>query len=242
MAIAHLGTDGFNDEFSSGATVTSHNVASSGGFVLAFLAEAQGHDISAVSYGGQAMTKAIERTRSEPPTINFAVISGSIWYLYNPPTGAQNVVITRGGGSVRIKGCVSSFSGVKTTSQLDATASAQGQNTDSVGLTVAEADELFVGMFMTTNNSPTPDSGQSELFNSSGSNPRTSAAYTIPGTSGAKTMAWTDAGNADTVLVAAAFFSAPITGPTGVKTVDNLAIASVKTVMNLAIGSVKTIA
>ncbi len=71
-------------------------------------------DVTSVTYGGLAMTQIIKT--------NISVQRDYLYYLVNPPTGANNIVITKS-TSVSIRSCSASYTGVKQSSQPDASAS-----------------------------------------------------------------------------------------------------------------------
>lgn len=98
-----------------------------------------GDGISAVSYGGQAMT--LIATSIQPTDISYV----KFWYLINPPSGANNVVITNSTGFT--ESAVASYSGIRQFNPINAftTETAMNTSTPSVSVTTTARGTFIVG-------------------------------------------------------------------------------------------------
>lgn len=108
---AATATDGF------GPTVNfSHTVGVAGAdrlFVACISTDSTptpGHTVSVCTYGGVALTYAAEITNAESDGIGN--IATQIWYLRNPPTGANNLIVTVGATVSLLKVTALSYYGV----------------------------------------------------------------------------------------------------------------------------------
>lgn len=101
--------------------------------------------VSGITYGGAAMTKIADGTEA------VGTISSSVWYLYDPATGANDIVVTMTSNS---NGCVTagSLTGVDNTRVLTSATffeRATGEGT-TLSVTQASADGEVVVDFATS--------------------------------------------------------------------------------------------
>ena len=92
--------------------------------------------VSDVTYGGVSLTKVRE---DDDTTINH---TSGLWYLVNPATGANDVVVSFAGGTLQvgIAGAMT-FTGVKQTSPLDASNGGVQANAASISTTVTTVSD-----------------------------------------------------------------------------------------------------
>ena|GEM_PF-1011157 len=97
-------------------------------------------DVTAVSYGGQALTKGAEQGTTEEATVE-------VWYLVNPPSGTTNVVVSYSGGTQDADSVftgVMTFSGVNTNTPFGTWAQNSGYSTGgSLNVTSAQGELVF---------------------------------------------------------------------------------------------------
>ncbi|MEK7149442.1 MAG: hypothetical protein AAB757_00475 [Patescibacteria group bacterium] len=103
-----------NDQPTSGTSPLTFSFANNGNMVIVgFTMLSKCVPSAAPTYGGQAMTLAVSNTSDSNENVY-------LYYLLNPPTGANNVNITWNGSCTAVAGSAYSLSGVKTSSQPDA--------------------------------------------------------------------------------------------------------------------------
>lgn len=148
----------------SGGSVTfSHTVtASESDLVLIVCAETGDGDAdpTGVTYNAVSMTKAVSVGES-------SVVNSSLWYLIDPDTGANNVVITYG-GNLGVSGAALSYYDAHQTTPIGDTASSSTPNGTSIGTTLTSTDlnsvliDCFYQRFGATN--VAPGGSQTERF------------------------------------------------------------------------------
>jgi len=205
MAIVNDTIVTINGAFSTGATIATGNATGSNRLAVVCLSVETPivyTDVTGITYGGVAMTRAIGITVSSP---TYAYGTSDIWYLWGPATGSQSVVITRGAGSTQFRGSLSTWTGVSPFSTLDATASSEGVNNQSQAITTTVDNALIVDCFSSSANNPTENGAQTLLKSYTGSSPRHGSSYRIVTTAGGYTMQWTDDGASDNTMAVVAF-------------------------------------
>jgi hypothetical protein len=149
-----------------------------------------GGPITAVTYGGVAMAKAVE-------AVNGSV--SSIYYLANPPTGANTILITFTGGSYGVAGAVS-VTGADTTNPVDATATNTATGT-SISANIATHYRSFLIDALVGNNSNSggaANSGQTSRWNTQTSNTQTNTGSTSQtAAAGSRSMGWSGFGTSN---------------------------------------------
>ena len=115
----------------AGTSLTySHTVTGSNMFLAVCLSIQAARTISSVTYSGVTMTK----TPESPVTVSGDGYTNSLYYLFAPATGANNVVITPDASS-EIYSRAASYSGVLSTS-LDASGTSQTASGNSLAVTL----------------------------------------------------------------------------------------------------------
>ena len=185
----------------------SHTCASDASLLVISVATRDGggnYDVSGVTYGGVSCTKAID--------VESGGINAEIWYLVNPASGANNIVVTAGstdygaGGAVSLKGTKRSSSVLNATNTHTA-----GTGDPTVNVTTTKNGCYVVDcVYSDLNSNLTVGSGQTQIFQVSlqAGSDRGCGSYEYAATAGAVTMSWS--GNNGNSQVAAAF--APSTG------------------------------
>jgi hypothetical protein len=142
---------------------------------------------SAVTYGGQSMIQAVSYASGR---------AVQIWYLINPPTGSQAIVITGGNGDTR-SSC-STFSGVDQVVPIDFTNS-KSSPADPVTFTeTSVSDGVMMIMCGASGGNPDADTNGAVLIRDTGNNGRFN--YNIKGAAGSVTTGMgqaAGAGNGD---------------------------------------------
>lgn len=197
-----------------------------------------GKTITGVTYNSVAMT-SIGVTRGFSNTGTGIVY---MFYLGNPATGANNVVVTFNtslDAGDRVTSISSSYTGTDTASPLGgvATGPAAGE-TISAAVTTTRSDSLIIGILGWMNSNL--DSWNGTELQINGSGPRAQAQYKSAVSVGSNPLTWTW-GGATTGGAVAMELKSPITGPANVKTWNGLPLASIKTINGLAVESIKTI-
>lgn len=191
-----------------------------------------GNSITGVTYNNVAMTEAIGIDNYGTGRRN------SIWYLINPSTGSNNVVVTSSSSLYKSSFAIS-YTGAKQSAQPDAVNSDlnASANTITVSTTTVADNSWVVGFGTNDAVTPTPGTGmtQREVYGPTiigdSNGPKTPA--------GSYSMQINLPSVARISLMCVSF--APFTITTSIKTINGLAKASVKTINGLAIASVKTI-
>lgn len=139
--------------------------------------------VTSLTYAGQALTKIGSVTPGTAPT-------SEIWYLLNPPTGANTVSVTFSGTVDAVAGSTS-WKGVNQTTPLGTYTSASG-NSISPSVTVSSATGEIVVDALATGPVTTTDivsSGQVQLYNTYGGNNRGTGSQEAG--SASTSMSWT---------------------------------------------------
>lgn len=116
----------------SGATASSHtfsHTCTGSDLILFVTATGANGDVTGITYNSVAMTK-INSTVTDS-----AVLFTSLWYLVNPSTGANNVVITTS-TATGVVGSSASYTGVNQTGQPDASTTVASSTTTSYSSSV----------------------------------------------------------------------------------------------------------
>lgn len=129
-------------------------------------------------------------------------VNTEVWYLHNPTTGTHNVVATYPVSMGGIYGAISSWSGVKTSGQPDATSSSTADwtadPTNKTITTVADNSLVIDAWATGTGSSTGPSGGQTRLGTDNSS-------YKVAGTAGSQTMGWQFTGSSKASEVISSF-------------------------------------
>ena len=195
---------GVNENDADSTVTFSHTCGTlTGGILFVWVAWATtASTITGITYGGVSMTQAVHQPSNR---------ACDIWYLINPPSGANNVVISGSGTLGRISTGSHSWSGANAT-QTPTTITGNGTSANP-SLTVTTATgELIVdclGISFTAGETLTPDANQTERGNVSGGATR-GASSTQDGANGG-VMSWTDSASKSYGYCAASFAPAAAT-------------------------------
>jgi hypothetical protein len=187
-----------------------------------------------VTYNGVAMT--------EVDRVSFNSNCNRMWLfmLVNPASGTNNVVVTPSSTVEAFRCATVSYTGARQTDQPDSSnnESQSASTTHDISTTVVTDDSWAIAVFGT-------GAGQT-LSAGTGTTKRTTESMFFAigdsnGTleAGSRTLEMTS--NSDTSGMIIASFAPGGSGPSNLKTINDLAKASVKTVNDLAIANVKTI-
>lgn len=192
MAIAIDTTS--NAQEASGATSKTFSHTCSGSnrvLVVSVIASATG-DPSGVTYNSVALTKAVS---SNTP------FNTSIWYLANPATGANNIVVSFGSSTKFGVGAIS-LTGCNTDSPLGITGSSEESfgDTRAIVTVTSQKNNSYLIDAMAVNGNPTVTLGGSQTSivsqHNAGDNYREHASYKAATTAGSFDMEYTWTGNA----------------------------------------------
>ncbi len=139
-----------------------------------------------VTYNNVAMIKLDDNTGANT--------DGSLWYLLNPSSGANNVVITMAGSRAEIIGVAASYTGVKQTGPPDAhTGGGQFANSPSSHTLTTVASNVMAISFMTCQSTTdiVPQSGQTERQDKSATVNRAEIADLVVASPGVTTLGYT---------------------------------------------------
>jgi hypothetical protein len=204
MAISVDATSNTTNEFSSQSSQTwSHTIGSGAGrlLIVGSMTRDGASDVSSITYGGTALTKGIDAKYSGE--------NSELWYMYNPPVGVANIVVTFTGstnyGSVA---AVSFFGCGKTPVDTDSNAAGGGMAT--INLTTTKDDAVGIHCFYKQGGTVSAPTGTETIVLSkdpNSDNDRTGMSYKIFTSAGANTMSnW--GGSGDHSQSALAFDSA----------------------------------
>ncbi len=123
----------FDAQSASGYSATSatwsHTCSGSDRLLVIGIYSTNSNDVASVTYNSVACT-----------FINRVVVTGGqeiyLYYLLNPATGANNVVVTATSGNLQGYGAATSYTGVKQSAQPDASATNQSASTTSLTTSV----------------------------------------------------------------------------------------------------------
>lgn len=204
-------------------------------FVGCATVDAGGDTVTGITYNGVAMTRV--------PTNGIANDGGDrrdyMYYLINPATGSNNVVITTTGTD--IWGCSISYTGSHQTTPINGSAKQEGQASPITTSVTTTEDNCWSILWTGFNRQATASTGStlratnatvtsSRMFDSNG--PKTPA--------GAQAMTTTIASDVGT-QIQVAFAPSVAAGPSNLKTYNTNVKANIKTIDTNAIANVKTL-
>jgi hypothetical protein len=167
-------------------------------------------NISTLTYGGNAMTKA-SSTRG-------GTMSTEIWYLVNPPSGSNLVAITLSGATDGRKFMAVALSNTAT-SPLNVISSSIGYGTSaSTNITTTSAGEYIFDV-ITSYGGTVPTNSQTTLYKDTTSSINSGSSYYNKATAGTQAMAWSWTTAGDWSHLAASFKAKP--DPTGTPKIFN---------------------
>jgi RHS repeat-associated protein len=166
-------TTGYN-----GGPVTktwTHTVSSGANRILVLAADiwqdvAGSGTISSATYGGVALTKA-----ASSASVN---MNSELWYLVNPPSGANTMSVTVTGATDAIKLGAADYTGVAQTSPVDATTTTTGTSgnpTESITPLIGDLIEDTLDRYSTTN----ATTNRTNLFNDHVTSTLAEASYQV---------------------------------------------------------------
>jgi hypothetical protein len=207
--------DAVSSATSSGAVTTltwSHTTtAAQNNRLLVVTVAATSSSVLGITYNGVALTQAATKLQT---------VRAEIWYLLNPPSGANNVVVTHNAARELICGAVS-FYNVNQSSTFGAVKNGGATSvgpaiTAATTATFPTANDLIIDVVATLTQTATVVGGQTSRWNlTQSSGFKTGATSTKPGTGAAQTMSWT-LGASDTwaIICVPIFNCTPPTGGT----------------------------
>ncbi len=229
------------DALSSGGGSTntvsvSHTITGTDTVLVSFVRLTIADELSGVTFNGVSMTQVDKKFEGNNEAILYCYI------LINPSTGTHNIVGTQSG--TRTMAILSqSYTDIGQVSQPDAFADAAGTTlgVNDATVNVVAANSWFVGGFASNDTIAgySPDNGGVEQISFGPT--RTLDSNGVCGT-GNQAVGYTSTGSGAYSWCCIGVSLSPVaSGPTSVKTINGLVIASVKNFNSLATGSIKSI-
>lgn len=189
MAIA-LGNSSTHTDSGAGDTTSFDSGAGSNRILVVgfsnYDSTAADRQVSGVTYGGQALTK-VTNSVGDNGTSNGRA---ELWYLINPPTGSNNLIVTFAGANDVINSdyFYAVFTGVDQSTPINTSGNhtTTGGTQDRITLTTTVADCMLIDVNNGDAGGQTLGSGQTSLMDLSGSTGRGS--YKLATTTGAYNM------------------------------------------------------
>lgn len=239
MAIAYDNSS--KKAFTAGSSVSfSHVLTGSNAILFVGIWDTAGttHNVTGVTWNTSENLTSIQ-TQTFATS---AVSSTSLWYLVNPTATTANVVIstTTGGSTAAV---ASSYTGAAQSGQPDSSAknsyNSTSHTTWSLSTTVVAANSWVVAAMVNDSNAPTAGANTVMRQNSASGNGFFDSNGAVAAGSQTLNFSFGSSGKQTGCI---ASFAPPAAGPSTVKTIDGVAIASVKQVPPaLAIASTKSV-
>ena len=166
--------------------------------------------ISSITYNGIALTPG-------PSAKNANDEAAAIWYLINPATGANSLIITFSGNCAFQFGGLS-YTGVNQTSPISQSSTATGTSTTpSVALTAVAGGYMADSLNALGNLTLTPDASQTQRWNQNRAvgGSRFQGAASDKANPGSYSMKWTASSSSNWVIAAVALQPPAVTPTTG---------------------------
>jgi hypothetical protein len=154
--------------------------------------------VSSVTYGGVSMTQVPGGTATQG-----TLARAELWYLTNPPTGANDVVVTFSANAISRAGAIS-FTGVNQATPLG-TANGANNRTSTATVDVSSAtNEVVVDVVAMESTSATISAGANQNlgFDSDAGSTNIRAGGSYEAGAGTVTMSWTISSSKDWAIVA----------------------------------------
>jgi len=183
-AAGGIAKDNSASEVGSGSTSTlSFTTGSESNRLLLVTAETvAGSMYTSITYDGDSLTQLATKTND---------VHVEMWYLLNPPSGTYNIVGTMNTADGNLIGATT-FYNVNQSNPFGTVASSSGTTTGNqiatLNVTTTSTSQVVVDGIGTDGADPTSQSGQTQLWNQSGSWPTAAAEQT--GTDGTVSMNW----------------------------------------------------
>lgn len=175
-----------NGERTSAGTSTTveHTCSGTNRVLVVATAYVDASIVSGVTYDGSAMTKAVERNDGD-------YLNCQLWYIVNPSTGANDIVVTHSSSStMKVLGV--SFTGANTSDPVDVTGSeANAAGTDpDLAVTTNNANSYLIDVFSAESATMSVGASQTAIADLSGNSHQGGASYEAGGAAGSHTMSW----------------------------------------------------
>ena len=211
MALAYDTTGG--TEANASSITFSHTCSGSNRILFVGVSDETGTDaehVTGVTYASVAMTK-IDSQRNSGASPNYFEY---LYYLINPASGANNVVVSAN-EVVNLRAISLSYTGALQSGQPDAFGKATSATTDlSVSVTVVASNCWIVSVGQGLGTTPTAGTGITSRNNLN--NIRVGDSNGVVAT-GVNTVHWTNGTSLDMAGISASFAPAPEAGTTGLQ-------------------------
>lgn len=234
MAIAFDATSK-GDAASTSITV-AHTCTGSNGLLVVTGKGNQNINISGATYNSVSMTQVHQISPGGVGT-NGRVF---MFYLLNPSTGANNVVVSSSGGTIEFHIENVSYTGVKQSAQPDASNTSSGVTTSQVtSVTIVATNSWALSCQWSFGANPSASTGINAVRNSDSGNQFAVGDSNAGQSPGSYSMTWTGAGLMTTLM--ASFAPVPASGPTNLKSLDSNVAANIKSFDSNLIANIKSI-
>lgn len=164
--------------------------------------------ITGVTYNGVALT-SIKATQQDSTGASFR---SELWYIYNPSTGANNVVVTWTGTLVYGGSAAASFSGVATSSPIESSGGATDTTLTTLTgpVRVGQTTNAMVDCVYSRSGTLTKDASQTLIAGITiASDDNVGMSYKLNATGGLQNMVWTESADGNDWSITVASISAP---------------------------------
>lgn len=187
-----------------------------------------------ITYAGAAMTLIVSAQRSSDGW-------ATLWYLVNPASGANNVVVSVSPNAAGFYSAAASYTGANQTGQPDGQASGTGSASTRTNTITSTADNCWHVGYCCEEAGSTQSAGTGTTLRSTGNAQGSffdnNAAIT-PAGSNSIVSSWS--GSAPSAMVGATFKPVAAAGPANWKTYNTNAKANIKTLNTNTLANIKT--
>lgn len=229
----------------TGSTVTwAHTCASGAVLYVGAGTNNQTQTVTGVTYNGTSMSLVDQIANTD-------ACYGSIWFLSNPSSGSNNIVVTYSASSTDSKGGVGvSFTGSDTTfGAKNKTGVDPGDSSISTAVTTTAANSIIFAIAVQNGNSTsltvsgtnqTQQDTTGKLLGAGGF-VRVSGSTQTTTTTGSYTSSWSSSPNEVMVQVAVEVLAASAAGPTNLKSFDGNVKSNIKSFDGNTLANIKSI-
>lgn len=157
--------------------------------------------ISSVTYSGMSLTQATLKSGSN--------LSCEIWYLPSPPSGLNTISVAISGATDAIKLGLADFTGINTTTPIDATSTATGTTGNpTISTTTRNTNDLVIAT-LNRNSTSIATTSRTSLYRDNASSTLAAASYQVASVAGSNSDTYTGSVTQNWCMNMAAFVPAP---------------------------------
>jgi hypothetical protein len=151
------------------------------------ITETWDESVTSVTYAGSSLTKI------DTSTCAGSSCKTELWYIKNPNSGANNVVVTFSFAENNVAAGATSFYNVDQTTPIGTSSTNNGNGSPSTTITTTSTQKVFDVIAINTSQSWTPGTGQTQSYNTTAATMLAAASYK-QGATGSTTTSWSDGG------------------------------------------------